>query len=943
MSDSDRAARIEVLVAEVRQNGDGNAPMLGAYRVKHGESSMRKIIALLVGSLVIVTPNLFAEVLLEAASQNFGPSKPTTTPAVTESQPAAPAQPKVETKSQPAAPVQPVAKPTAKSQPKVEPVAPASPAPPTEAELSAREEEIRRQEAQVAAQRLIDQGQKLYYEGKYADAVAKLEEAVKILPRAKATEIDYNRALHGLTDSYYRLADAAYREGKSDEAMKLAKKALEYDQNNRSAENIIVKLKQEAVHETELKSHPLPPPEEVRLDQTPEFLAKKEEIKKLFRESKILLNSGQYDLAEAKTQEILLIDKYNEDARRRLDEIFKAKLHYAEEASVLARTWAMYNVSDGWIPKFGRRVTPPEQALKTTIADTSTAKLSLVKKLNDIIIPEINFRDAVIADVISFLSTESRKLDKNGTGVNIVMSASLAGGAPTPAPPALPPTPEAAAGGEPVPAATEPPATAGGARKITLSLKNVPMIDALKYVTSLAGLKYRIEPSAVLILPLNEPEQDLVVRTYPVLPGVIGEEISKSKEGATKRSGGEEFTDLGAGGAGKTIGDYQDVKALFESMGVQFPAGSSIAYNERTSMIIVRNTPENLENFETALAAINAVPSQVEIETKFMDISQRDLDEIGFKWFVAPYNSGDYRFTSGPAGSPSSPGATLPSGEASGGSLRDSSSIGLNALDSLLGGTGVGAVGQVAAIQGILTQPQFTVIIKALSQKGSTDLLSAPKITTISGAQAQIRIVQEFIYPTEFDPPEIVAAGGGTVGGSSSAITSSTPSAFKTREIGVLLNVTPTVGPDGYTINLTLIPEVSEFLGFINYGGPIAVGTGDNIVTVQNDIKQPLFASRNLTTSVIIWDNQTVVLGGLIREDVSSVDDKIPFFGDLPVIGRLWRSKTTVRSKRNLMIFVHAKLVDPAGNPIHPEGIVGQLPAVQPPPTNQAPPPDATN
>ena len=203
----------------------------------------------------------------------------------------------------------------------------------------------------------------------------------------------------------------------------------------------------------------------------------------------------------------------------------------------------------------------------------------------------------------------------------------------------------------------------------------------------------------------------------------------------------------------------------------------------------------------------------------------------------------------------------------------------------------------------------------ALAQKKSTDLLSAPRITTISGNAAQIRIVQEFIYPTEYEPPQV----------SENKITPPIPSGFKTREVGVLLNVTPQVGADGYTINLTLIPEVSEFLGFIDYspGSVTETGPSNTVTTVPFKIQQPLFASRNVTTSVVVWDGQTVVLGGLMREDINKVDDKIPFLGDIPFIGRLFRSKVDSRSKRNLLIFVTANLIDPAGNKVHKQETVG--------------------
>ncbi|MEY5010527.1 MAG: hypothetical protein RLZZ253_1666, partial [Verrucomicrobiota bacterium] len=85
-----------------------------------------------------------------------------------------------------------------------------------------------------------------------------------------------------------------------------------------------------------------------------------------------------------------------------------------------------------------------------------------------------------------------------------------------------------------------------------------------------------------------------------------------------------------------------------------------------------------------------------------------------------------------------------------------------------------------------------------------------------------------------------------------------------------------------------------------------------NIVT-PNVINQPIFSRRTVTTNVSIYDGSTVVLGGLIREDVQKVEDKVPLLGDLPMVGRLFRSSVDQHIKRNLMIFVSARLLTPSG------------------------------
>jgi general secretion pathway protein D len=79
----------------------------------------------------------------------------------------------------------------------------------------------------------------------------------------------------------------------------------------------------------------------------------------------------------------------------------------------------------------------------------------------------------------------------------------------------------------------------------------------------------------------------------------------------------------------------------------------------------------------------------------------------------------------------------------------------------------------------------------------------------------------------------------------------------------------------------------------------------------------PRFRLREVVTSVIVWDGQTVVLGGLITEDITKIKDKIPMLGDLPFVGRLFRSESSTSSKKNLMIFVTPTIIDPAGNRYH--------------------------
>jgi general secretion pathway protein D len=243
-----------------------------------------------------------------------------------------------------------------------------------------------------------------------------------------------------------------------------------------------------------------------------------------------------------------------------------------------------------------------------------------------------------------------------------------------------------------------------------------------------------------------------------------------------------------------------------------------------------------------------------------------------------------------------------------------------------------------------------------LNQKKGIDLLSAPRITTKSGQRAVIEIVREFRYPTQFTEPKVPdIQSHGTTSSTTTTVAlpvvgPSTPSNFETRNTGVTLEVEPVVGPDGVTIDLNLVPQVVEFEGFINYGSPIKTVnpallgfspstllgmSTESITLTDNVINQPIFSTRKVTTSVSVWDGQTVVLGGLMREDVQKVEDRTPIVGDLPLIGRLFRTNVDQHIKRNLIIFVTARLVNPAGQPVNQ--VEEEEEAVEPPVLREIP------
>jgi general secretion pathway protein D len=198
----------------------------------------------------------------------------------------------------------------------------------------------------------------------------------------------------------------------------------------------------------------------------------------------------------------------------------------------------------------------------------------------------------------------------------------------------------------------------------------------------------------------------------------------------------------------------------------------------------------------------------------------------------------------------------------------------------------------------------------------------------MSGRQAQIKVVDIRYIVTDLDADQTagggVAAGGiGGAQGAGGGVGSLIVPLAEPFEIGPVLDVVPYVNADGYTIQMTILPTLKEFLGYDDPGQFVAqvqsVGaTGPASGTaLTQPTPLPKFRLRQVATTAMVWDGQTVVLGGLIAENVQKTKDKIPVLGDLPFLGRFFRSEANITSKKNLVIFVTPTLIDPAGNRLH--------------------------
>ena len=829
----------------------------------------------------------------------------------------------------------------------------------------ARREAARRQAALPRGEEALARARLAMVEKNYPVAYEEFRVALTCLPDAVISEKSHDEAVSGFCASGLRLAEQRIAKAKYAEAEAICREILSnrYDPNCRPAAEMLARLQA---------------PEIVNRTVGPKFLSKVDEVKKLLVDAEGYYSSGRYDLAFKKYEQMLNLDPYNVAARRGEERINLTKTHYGEEAYNETRSRQLWQVQKGWeepVKKYGETVGPITDAF----AKDATGTARITNKLNSIIIPKIEFRDASIREALEFLRQQAAENDPGADGrrgvdivlrVNtvgtraettsttmstVVSTTSTAQGV-SPEPTAIAPPPPS------VPTTVSAPFINPPDARITITLNQIPLGEALRYIASQANLKVKIEPFAVSIIPISELSNDLLTKQYRVPPGfssgslnangsALNQPASTNTKTAAQTTGTAKDTHESTGG--RLLVNREGAKEFLESQGVSFSvAGSSANFLPQSSRLIVRNTPDMLELVDAIVEQANVSgPKQVEIESKFIEINQTNLKELGFDWLLGQFNVPGSNRVFGSGGTtgnapPLVPGNypfVTPGGDPVGqfpvtaGNRSGGFSISGNAIDTLLSGVSGGAVAPgIFGLSGVFTDPQFQVVIRALNQKKGIDLLSAPRVTTKSGQRAVIEIVREFRYPTQFQPPQIpqnfrgdTITGGidlGTGGGQTSGafpVTPTTPTAFETRNTGVTLEVEPVVGPDGITIDLNLVPQVVEFEGFINYGSPIQttsrnfLGQTSTVILTPNVINQPIFSTRKVTTSVSVWDGQTVVLGGLMREDVQKTEDRTPLLGDIPIVGRLFRTNAEQHVKRNLVIFVTARLVNPGGQPVN--------------------------
>jgi len=738
----------------------------------------------------------------------------------------------------------------------------------------------RRQAASSDASRLEQEGDELLGQDEIASALAKYEAAYELLPDAPITAEQRTVLKDKLDGTKSEFAQTLRAEGKLDEAKALVQGVIDDADSNKSNKNKATKVLN--MLEDSGQTNP---------SISPKFIEEQEAVQDLLEKARGYYDLGLNDEAIGAYEQVLFIDPYNKAARKGLSQVSKAKSKYYDRAQSERRAYMLSQVDSEWEREASTR---REVVSIEETANVSSGSLSLKKKAQDIVIPNIEFNGETLGEALDDIRRLSKEFDPGQEGVNIVVDNKN----------------RQDANGEDL-----------GSIKDevihSLRLTNVKISDLIKVLATQFELYPQYEDFAIRLV---DGKTQLFNKTFRVDSGFKDNLNSES-------GGGGASDDPFADTSSSSLIPRKSIKQLLSDRGVSFGPGESASlFGNR---LVIRGTSQTLELVEIIVDNnLRGAPKQVMVKSKFIEVSQNNLEELGFDWSFDTLNfdSGS-RVVSGDGLTSTNGVHTATSGLRSG-----SAAISANGLDGIVDNVfrvadtatptaGILSIGQT----NILGAAGVTALIRGVNQRSGADVLSAPSVVTKSGVEATIDIVREMRFPTEYEPPQIPQTinGGANINltddGTDNAtapsipVTPANPTSFEVKDVGISLTVSPEISDDARTINLELSPEIIEFDGFINYGSPIT--SGGALLTL-NRIEMPVFSTRSVSSSLTIYDGNTVALGGLITEDVQQYEDSVPLLGDIPVLGRLFKSKGETTVKKNLMILVTAEIIDASGFPL---------------------------
>jgi type II secretory pathway component GspD/PulD (secretin) len=413
-------------------------------------------------------------------------------------------------------------------------------------------------------------------------------------------------------------------------------------------------------------------------------------------------------------------------------------------------------------------------------------------------------------------------------------------------------------------------------RKITLFLDNVPLQEAMNKIMSANNLTYVLDPGSniFVVKEWGKPAIETITKVYYLrytrfktsnLQKVIDAGPSPASS-SSGGGGGAMGASTGSSGGGSPGGGSD----LAESIKGVLTSNGKVIQDARTNSLIVTDVPTQFDVIDKVVSLLDVPTPQVMIEVEMLDVDKKVADQMGVD------TSQHLLQVTGAATSTKFP-----------------------FFNDTLARLGTATTGNTFTY-GTLSASVFQATLDLLTTDTRTKVLARPRILTLSNESAQIQIATN----------EAIGLKTTQQSGQGSTVQTSEAERFQT---GVILNVTPQVDPSTGTVTMFVQPTVAVAKTGGTFGG--------------QTFKDP--ETRSSSTTLMVKDGETIVVGGLIRTDETTTIKKVPIFGDIPIVGAAFRHKDKSSEERELIVFITPHIVNHDNAVVYAKGDIplpGNLP-----------------
>ncbi len=442
-------------------------------------------------------------------------------------------------------------------------------------------------------------------------------------------------------------------------------------------------------------------------------------------------------------------------------------------------------------------------------------------------------------------------------------------------------------------------------KTLTINVQNVTLREVLDFITRNEGVSFTKGKNTIYVTTPDQPM--LTMRIFHLSKGLTDATHDITPQGAINIAAGaggaggrqqqqrqQQPQDQDAMGPGAKPSMTSDIERLLDQLPllIEWPTGSTYYLDRKRNVLFLRSTPQVLDQVEKMIEALDENPIQVLVMTRFIEVDAETYDDIGTQWNL----TNDYPLSK-------KGGQNSLVIDASTGTIFDAR-VSTGATDTVSS-----ADGFTFGLTGILTNVQFQLTLKALLSKYKGRIINAPSIIASNNTPARIQESEDIWYVRDYDIDRTELTGAEGVTTSEPVII---PVFDREPGVGFGLTVTPSVGKDSRDITL-LIEPVFRKKSLTSVTSPLIIRGEPGTPDIERQIERPVIVDRRMWVKVTVRDGYHVALGGMVTAASKEIEAKVPILGDIPLLGWLFRRRTTLDVKRRLLIFVSAKILTPQG------------------------------